>query len=454
MSDITTTLTQPSRRHLHLRKGRITCVSGPDAGHSWMVEHDVVSIGSIKGSGIELTDSTVSRRHAEVRREKDGVLLADCGSTNGTFVGDVRVREVFLTPETQFKVGKTELIFTPADEVIEIRPSSKSKLAGMVGNSTAVREVFSIIERVAPTDLTCLITGETGTGKELASRAVHDLSKRSKKAFRVFDCGAAAKNLIESELFGHEKGAFTGATSSREGVFEQADGGTIFLDEIGELPLDLQPKLLRVLEQREVRRVGSGRIRPVDVRVVGATNRNLREEVEAGRFREDLYYRLAVVEVQLPPLRERMGDFPLLVQHLLERAPHNPGVTGIDSAVLELFNAYHWPGNIRELCNVIERAIPFTDGQTIGMSALPDALRGSKAPPSSGVNLSLKDAAMTPGASQMPFKDAKEQLIQAFERQYLVDLIERHGGNVSKAARAADMDRKSITRLLKKHEIR
>lgn len=453
MSDITTTLTQPSRRHLHLRKGRITCVSGPDAGRSWMVEHDVVSIGSIEGSGIELSDSAVSRRHAEVRREKDGVLLADCGSTNGTFVGDVRVREVFLTPETQFKVGKSELIFTPADEVIEITPSSKTKLAGMVGNSTAVREVFSIIERVAPTDLTCLITGETGTGKELASRAVHDLSKRSKKSFRVFDCGAAAKNLIESELFGHEKGAFTGATSSREGVFELADGGTIFLDEIGELPLDLQPKLLRVLEQREVRRVGSGRIRPVNVRVVGATNRNLREEVAAGRFREDLYYRLAVVEVQLPPLRERMGDFPLLVEHLLSCAPHNPGVTGIDATVLDLFNAYHWPGNIRELCNVIERAIPFTDGTIIGLSALPDALRGpsgnKKVP-----NLSIKEAAMTPEASQMPFKDAKEQLIQAFERQYLVDLIERHGGNVSKAARAAHMDRKSITRLLKKHEIR
>jgi transcriptional regulator with GAF, ATPase, and Fis domain len=455
MSDITTTLAPPSRRQLHLRRGRITCVSGPDAGKSWLVDHDVVSIGCIEGAGIELTDSTVSRRHAEVRREKDGVLLADCGSTNGTYVGPVRVREVFLTPETQFKVGKSELVFTPADEVIDIKPSEKTKLSGMVGNSTALREVFSIIERVGKTDLTVLITGETGTGKELASRAVHEHSNRSAKSFRVFDCGAAAKNLIESELFGHEKGAFTGATSSREGVFEQAHGGTIFLDEIGELPLDLQPKLLRVLEQRELRRVGSGKIRAIDVRVVAATNRNLRKEVEAGRFREDLYYRLAVVEVELPPLRERMGDFPLLVAHLLERAAHNPGVTGVDEDVLDLFNAYRWPGNIRELCNVIERALPFTDGQKIRLSALPEALRiGDRTQKETKSALSAKDAALTPEASRLPFKDAKDQLIQAFERQYLVDLIERHGGNVSKAARAAHMDRKSITRLLKKHEIR
>jgi transcriptional regulator with GAF, ATPase, and Fis domain len=454
MSDITTTLAPPSRRKLHLRRGRITCVSGPDAGKSWLVDHDVVSIGCIEGAGIELTDSTVSRRHAEVRREKDGVLLADCGSTNGTYVGPVRVREVFLTPETQFKVGKTELIFTPADEVIDIKPSAKNKLGGMVGNSTALREVFSIIERVATTDLTVLITGETGTGKELASRAVHEHSNRAKKSFRVFDCGAAAKNLIESELFGHEKGAFTGAVAAREGVFELAHGGTLFLDEIGELPLELQPKLLRVLEQRELRRVGSGKIRTIDVRVVAATNRNLRQEVEAGRFREDLYYRLAVVEVELPPLRERMGDFPLLIEHLLNRAKHNPGVKGVDEDVLDLFNAYHWPGNIRELCNVVERALPFTDGQKIRLSALPEALRIGGNTLKQPAAMSPKEASLTPDASQLPFKDAKDQLIQAFERQYLVDLIELHGGNVTRAARAADMDRKSITRLLKKHEIR
>ncbi len=456
MSDITTTLAQPSRRQLHIRKGRLTCTSGPDEGESWLVDHDVLKIGSLKDSQVILNDSSVSRNHAEIRRTPEGVLLADTGSTNGTFVGPIRVKEVFLTPETTFRVGQTELIFTPADEVIEITPSEKNQLDAMVGNATSLREVFSIIERVAPTDLTVLLMGETGTGKELACRALHNLSHRKKGLLRVFDCGAAPSTLIEAELFGHEKGAFTGATQSREGVFEQADGGTLFLDEIGELPLELQPKLLRVLEQREVRRVGSGRIRSVDVRVVAATNRKLRDEVEAGRFREDLYFRLAVVEVELPPLRERLEDLPLLVSHLLKRSSARFGgrvVKGASDDVLALFQAYRWPGNVRELNNVLERAVPFTDDDTISLDALPEALRGAGGGASAG-GTPAKGMVAAASVADLPFKDAKDQLIQAFERQYLVDLIERHGGNVSRAARAADMDRKSITRLLKKHGIR
>jgi len=455
-SDITTTLAQPSRRQLHIRRGRLTCISGPDSGQSWLVDHDILKIGSLKESNIVLSDSAVSRLHAEVRRTPEGVLLVDAGSTNGTFVGPIRVREVFLTPETQFRVGETELVFTPADEVIEITPSEKSELDSMVGHATTMREMFSIIERVAPTDLTVLVTGETGTGKELASRALHNLSPRKGGLLRVFDCGAAPATLIEAELFGHEKGAFTGATHAREGVFEQADRGTLFLDEIGELPLELQPKLLRVLEQREVRRVGSGRIRPVDVRVVAATNRNLREEVEAGRFREDLYYRLAVVELELPPLRQRLEDLNLLIQHLLKRASARCGgkrVEGVDDDVMALFQSYHWPGNVRELNNVLERAVPFTDTSIVSLDALPEALRTSQVSPELGL-ASSPELATTASVADMPFKDAKERLIEAFERQYLLDLIERNGGNVSRAARAADMDRKSITRLLKKHGIR
>ncbi len=449
MAEVTSTLAQPVRKRIHVRRGRLTCVAGPDQGATWEIDRDVVRLGTLPDNDIVLNDRAVSRRHAEIVRTRDGVLLRDAGSTNGTHVGRVRVREVYLTPEMRFRVGKTELVFTPADQVIEITPFQESRLADMVGSSEAMREVFAIIQKVAPTDLTVLITGETGTGKELASRAVHQLSGRRDGPFRVFDCGAAPETLIESELFGHEKGSFTGAVESRAGVFEQADGGTLFLDEIGELPLDLQPKLLRVLEQREVRRVGSGRLRPVDVRVVAATNRNLREEVRAGRFREDLYYRLAVVEIQLPPLRSRMEDIPLLVQHLLERAPHNPGVRGVSPEVLEVFRAWHWPGNVRELANVIQRALPFTEGDLITLDALPEALQRTRAAPPRA------QAAPPAGAlHQMPFKDAKEQLIQAFEREYLVDLIERYNGNISRAARAADMDRKSIARLLKKHGIR
>ncbi|MCB9742169.1 MAG: sigma 54-dependent Fis family transcriptional regulator [Alphaproteobacteria bacterium] len=451
MSDVTSTIAHPYRRQIHLRRGRLTCASGADQGKSWLIDHDVVRIGSMEDNDVTIHDSTASRRHAEIARTKDGVLLRDLGSTNGTFVGPVRVREVFLTPETRFRIGRTDFVFTPEDEVIEITPSEKDQLDGLVGASVAMRELFSIIERVAPTDLTALITGETGTGKELASRALHNLSHRAEGPFRVFDCGAAPETLIESELFGHEKGSFTGAHAAREGVFESADGGTIFLDEIGELPLELQPKLLRVLEQREVRRVGAGKTRAVDVRVVAATNRDLLQEVRAGRFREDLYYRLAVVELTLPALRERKEDLPLLIDHLLHRAQRGVHrVRGASPEVLELLESYRFPGNVRELANLIERAIPFTDGAAITLEALPDALRGGGSP---GLPVASFGTGVS-AAADLPFKDAKERLIDAFERSYLVDLIDRHDGNVSKAARAADMDRKSITRLLKKHNIR
>ncbi len=453
VSDITSAIATPRHRKIHLRRVRLTCTSGPESGRSWTLEQDVISLGAHSSSDVILTDTTVSRRHAQIDRTKDGILLKDIGSTNGTFVGPVRVKEVFLAPETRFKVGRTELLFTTEDEVFDVEPSREQRFEGLVGASVAMREVFSILERVAPTTLTVLITGETGTGKELASRAVHLRSPRTAKPLVVFDCGAAPENLIESELFGHKRGAFTGAVDARPGVFEQADGGTIFLDEIGELPLELQPKLLRVLEQREVRRVGDTRTKRIDVRVVAATNRDLREEVAAGRFREDLYYRLAVVEVALPPMRDRKGDLTLLMDHLLKRAAHNPGVRTASAEVLETFSSYHWPGNVRELNNVIERALPFCDTDQITMDALPAALRAAKGRAKVPAAPRPSDYSDTAPSADVPFKDAKDQLIEAFERQYLVDLLERHEGNVSKAARTARMDRKTITRLMKKHGI-
>ncbi len=416
----------------------------------------MIRIGSAKTGDIVVTDPTVSRRHAEIHRSRDGVVLRDLGSTNGTFVGQVRAKEVYLGPDTRFRVGRTELVFTPADEIIDVKPSDADHFEHLVGRSVAMREVFGILERVAPTDLTVLISGETGTGKELACRAVHNRSKRSSGPFIVFDCGAAPENLIESELFGHQRGAFTGAIESRPGVFEMANTGTIFIDEIGELPLALQPKLLRVLEQREVRRLGASHTKPIDVRIVAATNRNLRDEVDAGRFREDLYYRLAVVEMAMPPLRNRLEDLGLLSHHLLQRSPHNTAVQSIGSDVIAVFSQYQWPGNVRELNNVIERSLPFTDGATIAVNSLPKALTGPVKADAVARDPSAESRSpivLTDPGSPMPFKDAKEQLIEAFERQYLIDLLDRHDGNVSKAARAADMDRKTITRLMKKHRI-
>lgn len=451
MTDITSAISTANPRKIHIRRAAIQCTVGPEAGQSWLMEQDVIRIGSAKTGDIVITDPTVSRRHAEIRRGRDGVVLRDLGSTNGTFVGQVRAKEVFLAPDTRFRVGRTELVFTPADEIIDIEPSDADHFERLVGQSVAMREVFGILERVAPTDLTVLITGETGTGKELACRAVHNRSRRHSGPFVVFDCGAAAENLIESELFGHQRGAFTGAVEARPGVFEMAQNGTIFIDEIGELPLDLQPKLLRVLEQREIRRIGSTGTKPIDVRVVAATNRNLRDEVDAGRFREDLYYRLAVVEMAMPPLRNRLDDLSLLAHHLLKRSPHNGGVSSISSAVIQSFEGHDWPGNVRELNNVIERALPFTDGDTVTVGCLPSSLVCTSHAPASEVRPATPQS--TPPEPAVPFKHAKEQLIDDFERRYLVQLLESHDGNVSKAARAAGMDRKTITRLMKKHGI-
>ncbi len=457
MPEITSAIAGGGSRQIHIRRARLTIVAGEGAGRSYQVDRDLIRIGARSDNDVVLTDSTVSRQHAEIARGAGGTILRDLNSTNGTFVGPVRVREVYLAPDTRFRVGHTEIVFAPEDEVIEIAPSLSENFEALVGRGIAMREVFGILERVAPTDLTVLVAGETGTGKELVSRAVHARSPRARGPFIVFDCGAAPESLLESELFGHEKGSFTGAIQAREGLFEAAHGGTIFIDEIGELPLELQPKLLRVLEQREVRRVGATRAKPIDVRVVAASNRDLRAEVAAGRFREDLYYRLAVVEVRLPSLRERREDISLLVDHLLKRSEHNRGVRGIDAEVRALFETYHWPGNVRELNNVVERALPFTDGPTITISALPPALKASlpDAASSRATLLANKAGGVRVDANtDVPFKDAKELLIEAFEHQYLVDLIEKHDGNVSRAARAADMDRKSITRLLKKHAIK
>ena len=422
-------------------------------GQSWEFELDVIRIGAHRDLDVLLADPTVSRRHAEIVRTPTGVLLRDLNSTNGTFVGPVRIREVFLGPETRFRVGRTEMVFTQEDEVIDIVPSVEDSFEGVVGASVAMRQVFGVLQRVAPTNLTVLIQGETGTGKELVSRAVHTRSLRANGPFVVFDCGAAPEKLIESELFGHKRGAFTGAVGDRPGVFEQAHTGTIFLDEIGELPLELQPKLLRVLEQREVRRVGGRKTKAIDVRGVAATNRNLREEVERGNFREDLYYRLNVVEVHLPALRERRSDLPFLVNHLIHRADHNPGVVGIASEVMALFESYRWPGNVRELNNCVVRALPFCDTDRITIDALPEGLRAASADrtPAEGAATALS---MPQVDSELPFKDAKDQLIEAFEREYLLDLLDRSDGNVSRAARVAHMDRKSITRLMKKHGIK
>ena len=312
-----------------------------------------------------------------------------------------------------------------------------------------MREVFGQLERIAPADITLLITGRSGTGKELVAEAVHQQSPRRKAPFIVFDCSAVSRDLIESELFGHVKGAFTGAVSSRAGAFEQASGGTLFLDELGELSADLQPKLLRALERREVKRVGGNEVIPVDVRVVAATNRNLREEVARGTFREDLYYRLAVMQLHLPDLKDRPDDIPLLVEHFLAAATKGRDPLTISYATMERLKAHGWPGNVRELRNFVERAALLATGGRVEEKFLvvgEDLRQASPAIVADPSGHLVVDV-------EAPFKEAKGHLVDAFERAYWTKLLERTDGNISKASRIAGVHRKSVEYILRKLDI-
>src|SRR4051794_1791786 len=352
---------------LHLRRCILQAVADPTV--EWTFDKEEIRIGSMDDNDVVLGDDTVSRYHCRIAQEDNGYVLVDNRSTNGTFVNKVRIREAFLKPGSIVSVGQSQLRFNAREEEVEIVPSRSDHCAGLIGGNARMREIYSIIEKIAPTATTVVIDGETGTGKEVVAQAIHSLSPRSRNDLVVFDCGAVPPNLIESELFGHEKGSFTGAVMTRQGLFEQADGGTLFLDELGELPIDLQPKLLRALEQREVRRVGSAKPSKVDVRIIAATNRNLEDEVRAGRFRQDLFYRLSVVRLHLPSLHARADDVPLLAQHFLDHGMFNsdsttarkPRVKRVSRDASAALQNYPWPGNVRELVNVIERSVSFAD---------------------------------------------------------------------------------------------
>lgn len=331
--------------------------------------------------------------------------------------------------------------------------SEKESFGALWGRSLRMREIFGLLERIAPTEATVLIEGETGTGKDLVAHTIHDFSRRKDGPFVVVDCGAVAPNLIESELFGHEKGAFTGATATRQGAFEMAHGGTIFLDELDELPLDLQPKLLRVLEQREIRRVGGSRPFKIDIRVVAATKHDLRKEVERGKFREDLFFRLSVVPVRLPALRERKEDLPLLARSFLARlAGKAAEEVHLDERLLGSLTAHDWPGNIRELRNVLERGVVMGVGD---MALLEVSGRVPATGTGTGSNgaVSGAGAAMPEFDAALSYRDNKERWENDFEQRYLRWLLSRSEGNISRAAREADMDRKYLRKLLKKHNL-
>jgi DNA-binding NtrC family response regulator len=435
-----------------LRRCRIEVTSGPDAGLVRDVEAQVIRIGARRGNDVQLTDSKVSGLHCEIRLDDRGYRLRDLDSTNGTYVSSLRINDVYIQPGAQIALGGTRMKFEPLGDSVEIELADTDRFGSMIGRSIKMRELFARLEKLAKTDTTVLVTGDTGVGKELVAEALHDTSPRKDGAFVVLDCGSIPPNLIESELFGHERGAFTGATSSYAGAFERAHGGTVFLDEIGELPLGMQPKLLRVLERKEVRRVGGSKTVEVDVRIVAATNRDLGVEVNRGRFREDLYYRLAVARVHVPPLRERKDDLPLLIEHILATTPGGE-TAQIAQETIDLMMKHDWPGNVRELRNVIERAVLLAETPDSE-----DALRRAPPPsPKSEPSITVtpsqtatsSEASMTvPVDVTIPFKHAKQNVISEFERRYISRLLAQHDGNISAAARAAGIDRMSIHKML------
>ncbi len=435
------------------RKCRLTVVEGPSKGKKMDLSGKTIRIGKRETNDLMVEDKTVSRNHLEIVAAEDSYLLRDLESTNGTFINDIRVKEAYLSPGDVIRLGNTRIEFSAFDEKVKIEPSTKNEFGPLAGRSRNMRQIFSVLEKISPTNATVIIEGETGSGKEVVARAIHENSPRKIKSFAVFDCGGVAENLIESELFGHLKGSFTGAIATRRGAFEEANGGTIFLDEIGELSLDLQPKLLRALEQREIKKVGSNESSPIDVRVICATNRNLRKEVAEGRFREDLYYRLSVVKIHVPPLRERPDDIPFLIERFLASGKFNQlpdgklKVSRVEDDALKMLTRYQWPGNVRELINVLERVVPLAEGNTISGQQISYIFQEMERDEEEATErMSSMDL-------KLPFKEAKQKVVEGFERDYLAALLRRNNYNISKTAREAGIDRKHIRNLLKKYGI-
>jgi DNA-binding NtrC family response regulator len=481
------------------RRCQLTVLSGAQTGRIVEVTKPIFTVGKSETADLVLTDATVSREHFVVEQATGGFVLRDKESRNGTWIDQIRISAAYLRPGMILRAGEVLIRFEPLFSKVEVAPSTEERFGSLLGRSARMRQIFTLLERIARTEATVVLLGETGSGKSAVARAIHEESARANAPFVTIDCGAIAENLIESELFGHEKGAFTGATSSRQGALERAQKGTLFIDELVDLPLHLQPRLLRVLEEREVRRVGANESIKLDVRIIAASRKDLWREVEEGRFREDLYFRLAVFTLALPPLRERPEDIPILASAFARAAPGGERLLG---AAFDRLMSHPFYGNVRELRNVIERAI-YLEGPPdtrLATALAPDVSSPGRVSPSA--RPSTTALASPPGSSPFavtptgppssipgptavaaenppspaapfaapegmssssdlrvpltadctkPFKDAKEELLEAFEGEYVRRLILRESGSAVAMARSAGIDRKHLYTLAKKH---
>jgi DNA-binding NtrC family response regulator len=421
----------------------VQVVGGPDTKKSHTAQGDTITIGSASGNDLVLTDETVSRYHVELTSKGDRILLQDHGSTNGTRIGSIFIERGFIGPGTQLTLGKTTIKIVDG-ETVTVELFDEDHLGPIYGKTPEMRSLMTQIERAAKTNVPILLVGETGSGKDLVAKTIHEMSARANGPYETVDCAAFLPAPLTSELFGHEKDAYPGADDRHTGALERANSGTLFLDEIGEIPIGLQPVLESAIERHELRRVGGQKKIPFDVRIIAASPRDLRKEVNAETFRPDLYFKIGVVVVRIPPLRERTSDIPLLVERFLREAGHDGDPSEvISNETMELLKAHHWPGNVRELKNFVEAAL--TMGQT-------PRLQEAKERAQSDTGILRKTS--LPTLLALSYRDARASLLREFESVYVTDLLERTQHNVSLAAREAKMNRSYLIELIKRLGIR
>jgi DNA-binding NtrC family response regulator len=407
-------------------------LDGADAGKGFRID-DVatrrVLIGQSPACDVQLSDRSVSRRHAAFESDPGGVRLVDLGSRNGTWVGRLRIRDTYVNDGEVVRFGDASVRLETDGVMHALSASEEVSFHRCIGASPEMRRLYPLLQRIAATDVPVLIEGETGTGKEVVAEAIHEASPRSGGPFVVLDCTTVSSSLLEAELFGHERGAFTGAVSARVGLFEEANGGTLFIDEIGDLDVSLQAKLLRALERKEVRRVGSSNTVKLDVRILAATRRDLDREVQARRFRDDLFYRLAVARIELPPLRKRQGEVAFLTRFFWLKMGGDEASLSPD--VVQRFEGYDWPGNVRELANAVARQLALGDFQVPVRTGEFAALQSG---PVDAIDRIVR--------SGQPLPMARQSVLDEFQRRYVEHMLALHGGNVTRAAAASGIGRR------------